>query len=272
MTTAPPGPRTLAAAAVLALETSDPAAKAEAVRYFVEAWRNGAIKLVGAANPPARPARPARPELRPPRDMPKRGRAGSQAGRIALLHALAHIELNAVDLACDIIARFTGDDPPREFFDDWVAVAADEARHFSLLSTRLEFYGAAYGDLPAHDGLWEAATETAHDLPARLAVVPLVLEARGLDVTPPMIGNLRKAGDSDSADVLEFIYRDEITHVAAGTRWFEFVCRARGRDPVPTYHELVRRHFGGALKPPFNKDARRRAGLTPEYYIPLATN
>ena len=262
--------KSLAQAAVTALETADPVAKVAAVLDFAAAWQTGRITLVGAGNPPARPARPARPELLLPRHMPKRRRAKNVAGRIALLHALAHIELNAVDLACDIIARFTDDDLPREFFDDWVAVAADEARHFSLLSTRLEIFGAAYGDFPAHDGLWGAATATAHDLLARLAMVPLVLEARGLDVTPVMIKNLRTAEDHDSAEILETIYRDEITHVATGTRWFQFVCRARGCDPVPTYHEQVRRYFRGALKPPFNEDARDRAGLTPEFYGPRA--
>jgi uncharacterized ferritin-like protein (DUF455 family) len=261
---------TLSVAAVRALETADPAAKTGAVLEFATAWREGAITQIGAGKPPDRPARPARPELRLPRDMPRRRRAHSETGRIALLHALAHIELNAVDLACDIIARFTADDPPREFYDDWVSVAADEARHFSLLAARLDDFGAAYGDLPAHDGLWEAATETAHDLLARLAIVPLVLEARGLDVTPPMIKNLHAAGDPDSAEILETSYKDEITHVAAGTRWFEHVCRARGHEPVSTYQDLVRRHFRSALKPPFNEDARDQAGLTPEYYGPLA--
>ncbi len=272
MTNAADMPDTLSDVAVLALETADPAAKTSAVITFAANWREGSITQVGTANPPDRPARPARPELRLPRDMPRRRRAHSETGRIALLHALAHIELNAVDLACDIIARFTADDPPRDFYDDWVGVATDEARHFSLLAARLNDFGAAYGDLPAHDGLWEAATETAHDLLARLAIVPLVLEARGLDVTPPMIGNLRKAGDDDSATLLEIIYRDEITHVAAGTRWFDHVCRARARDPVSTYQNMVRRHFRSGLKLPFNEDARGRAGLTREYYGPLAAD
>lgn len=261
---------TLVDAAIQALETADPVTKAQRAQDFALAWRNGDISQVGSSTPPIRPSRPDRPELRLPRHMPKRRRAGSETGRIALLHALAHIELNAVDLACDIIARFTGDNLPRGFFDDWVMVAADEARHFRLLTDRLENFGAVYGDLPAHDGLWEAATRTAHDLPARLAIVPLVLEARGLDVTPPMINNLRKAGDHDSAAVLETIYTDEITHVAAGTRWFEHVCRARNLDPVRTFHDLVRQHFRAALKPPFNEAARGQAGLTPEYYSPLA--
>jgi len=233
---------------------------------MAEAWRSGAIAEIGAARPPDRPARPARPELRPPRDMPKRGRGFGPQARIALLHALAHIELNAIDLACDIVARFAEPRPPRAFFDDWVRVADEEAVHFGLLSGRLAAFGAAYGDLPAHDGLWQAAGETAHNLLARLAVVPLVLEARGLDVTPAMIANLARAGDAESAAVLERIYEDEITHVAAGKRWFDHVCRERGLDPAPAWRELVRRHFRGALKPPFNAAARTRAGLDGAFY------
>jgi uncharacterized ferritin-like protein (DUF455 family) len=221
--------------------------------------------------PPDRPARPARPELRPPRDMPKRRAAFSEAGRVALLHALAHIELNAIDLAWDLVARFTADDLPRAFYDDWVGVAAEEAKHHALLAARLAQLGAAYGDLPAHDGLWEAAQATAHDLLARLAVVPLVLEARGLDVTPDMIDRLARAGDAASAGVLQVIYDDEIGHVATGRRWFEFLCARRGVEPATTYHALVRRHFKGAVKPPFNRTARDAAGLAAAYYEPLAT-
>jgi uncharacterized ferritin-like protein (DUF455 family) len=202
--------------------------------------------------------------------MPRRGRAGSVRGRIALLHALAHIELNAVDLACDLIARFGEPDLPIEFFADWVEIADDEARHFEMLTGRLAEFGAAYGDLPAHDGLWQAAEETAHDLTARLAVVPLVLEARALDVTPATVAHLRQIGDATTATILERLVDDEIRHVAAGRRWFEHACAARGLAPVAAYHELVRRHFRGALRPPFNAAARASAGLTPEFYEPLS--
>ena len=261
---------TLSAAAVTVLCTADAAAKARAAEDMARARCGGGLQEIGAARPPPRPMRPARPVLRPPRDMPRRGKARSVAGRTALLHALAHIELNAVDLACDIIARFAGDGLPPAFFDDWTTVAGEEGLHFTLLADRLGALGAAYGDLPAHDGLWQAAEETAHDLLARLAVVPLVLEARGLDVTPAIIANLRRAGDSESATVLEGILADEIGHVAAGRRWFGHVCRGRGIDPVDTYHDLVRRHFKGALKPPFNTEARRRAGLDAAFYRPLA--
>ena len=202
--------------------------------------------------------------------MPKRRNFGSSAGRLALLHALAHIELNAIDLAWDIVARFAGADLPREFYADWVGVAAEEAEHFALLAQRLEALGSRYGALPAHDGLWEAAAATANDLLARLAVVPLVLEARGLDVTPEMRLRLERAGDAESAAILDRIYRDEIGHVAVGVRWFELLCRARGLDPAATYRDRVRCYFAGALKPPFNREARDRAGFPAAYYEPLA--
>ncbi len=259
----------LAEAAAGVLSTSHPPDKARRAHRMAEAWRGGELTEIGFAAPPGRPARPLYPELRAPRDMPRRGKGGTPAGRIALLHAIAHIEFNAIDLACDIIARFTGADLPRTFYDDWVMVADEEAKHFELLCERLAAHDASYGDLVAHDGLWKAAEQTAGDLLARLAVVPLILEARGLDVTPAMIANLRAAGDTESAGVLEIIYRDEIGHVEIGMRWFEHVCRTRDLAPVTTYHDLVRRNFRGRLKPPFNVDARRRAGFGPEYYEPL---
>ena len=202
--------------------------------------------------------------------MPKRRAGGSHSGRVALLHALAHIELNAIDLAWDVVARFGDEDLPRAFYDDWVAVAAEEAEHHALLAARLADFGASYGDLPAHDGLWEAAAETAHDLLARLAIVPLVLEARGLDVTPDMITRLDRLGDSQSAAILRRIYADEIGHVATGRRWFEFLCERRGEAPVAAFHALVRRHFRGGLKRPFNTVARGAAGLDAALYEPLA--
>lgn len=265
----PPAPSSLTAGAVAILATADPGAKASASRRLAELWQSGAIEI-GHAVPPLRPARHERPPLRPPKEMPKRRNFGSPAGRIALLHALAHIELNAVDLGWDIIARFSDDALPRSFFDDWVGVASEEALHFELLTRRLADFGARYGDLPAHDGLWESAAATADDLLARLAVVPLVLEARGLDVTPEMAARLDRAGDSRSAAILWRIYDDEIGHVAAGTRWFERVCRARGLVPDETFRERVQRCFKGNLKPPFNRAARRAAGLPAAYYEPLA--
>ncbi|HWA44854.1 MAG TPA: ferritin-like domain-containing protein [Hypericibacter adhaerens] len=259
----------LAALAVATLATPDPAAKAAAARAMAATWRQGALPL-GRTIPPERPARPERPELRRPGDMPKRRATGSLAHRVALLHALAHIELNAIDLACDILARFPDAVMPRAFHDDWVSVADEEAKHYGLLADRLAALGSAYGDLPAHDGLWQAAEETAGDLLARLAIVPLVLEARGLDVTPKMIADLKRAGDEASAAVLTVIYEEEIGHVAIGRRWFLFECERRGLDPAQAWRELVRRHFKGSLKPPFNDAARIAAGLVPAEYAGLA--
>lgn len=259
----------LAEAAVAVLNTADPAAKVALSRAAFAQWTAGGLPL-GAASPPARPARPRRPLLCPPREMPKRRHFGSDSGRMALLHALAHIELNAIDLAWDMVARFASDGLPQRFANDWASVAAEEAEHFALLSARLAALGAGYGDLPAHDGLWESAAATAEDLLARLAVVPLVLEARGLDVTPEMIRRLERIGDCESAAILSRIYRDEIGHVAVGARWFDRLCRAGGLDPATTFQDRVRRYFRGAIKPPFNRAARDSAGLPGDYYEPLA--
>jgi uncharacterized ferritin-like protein (DUF455 family) len=259
----------LAEAAVAVLTAAAPHDKIALSRSAATHWRSAA-QAIGTAEPPPRPARPLRPVLLPPREMTRRRHAGALAGRIALLHALAHIELNAVDLGWDIIARFAGGGLPREFFADWVEVAAEEAEHFALLDARLAALGAAYGDLPAHDGLWESAAATAHDLLARLAVVPLVLEARGLDVTPEMIRRLERAGDAESAAILGRIYEDEVGHVAVGVRWFNRICREQGIDPVAAFRDRVRRYFKGLVKPPFNRSARDRAGFPPHYYEPLA--
>ena len=261
-------PASLTSGAVAILATADPAAKAWGSRRLAEIWDASGLD-VGASVPPPRPARPERPQLRPPKEMPKRRAFGSPAGRVALLHALAHIELNAIDLAWDIIARFSREPLPRGFFDDWVGVAAQEAVHFELLVLRLADFGACYGDLPAHDGLWEPAAATADDLLARLAVVPLVLEARGLDVTPEMVATLERVGDPESAAVLRRIYCDKIDHVAAGVRWFDELCRARDLVPEETFRERVRRYFKGELKPPFNHEARAAAGFPARYYEPL---
>ena len=252
------------------LNAAAPAEKVARALALATAWRKGRAEFVAPAEPPMRPARPARPPLLPPRAMPKRKAGGSQEKRIALLHALAHIELNAIDLAWDIIARFGTADTPRAFFGDWVTVGEEEAIHFSLLRDRLNELGADYGDLPAHDGLWMAAEETAHDLLARLAIVPLVLEARGLDVTPATIAQFRSAGDEASAAILDRIYRDEIGHVAAGMRWFHHFAETAGLDPKKAWQERVRRHFKGTLKPPFNDAARSDAGFDPEFYRPLS--
>jgi uncharacterized ferritin-like protein (DUF455 family) len=201
--------------------------------------------------------------------MPKRS-AGGDKGRFALLHSLAHIELNAIDMTWDLIGRFARHDLPRALYDDFVRIGMEEAKHFNLLSKRLRDLGGSYGDLPAHDGLWQAAQATGHDLTARLAVVPLVLEARGLDVCPSMIDKVRSVGDETSADILEVVYRDEKSHVAAGVKWFRFMCEREGLPLEATFHALVRQCFRGPVKPPFNDRARAEAGLTPGFYKPLS--
>jgi uncharacterized ferritin-like protein (DUF455 family) len=263
--------QTLSDRVVGVLGTPDATAKAGAARAVAADWKAGIIPDIGRAAPRDRPKRPEKPELLRPREMPRRGKAQSEAGRIALLHAIAHIELNAIDLAADLLVRFPDAGLPMEFYNDWLTVLDEEAKHFMLLSARLGEFGAAYGDLPAHDGLWQAAQDTADDLLARLAIVPLVLEARGLDVTPGMIKSLRKAGDAASADVLDVIYADEIGHVAIGMKWFEAVCAARSSaDPVATWQRLVNERFRGGLKAPFNDAARSQAGFGVAYYKALS--
>ena len=261
----------LGEAAVGVLRTGDARAKAKAAREIAALWRQDALSPACDCPPDERPARPDKPELRAPSDMPKRGRGGSLAKRIALLHALAHIELNAIDLAFDMIARF-GDGMPREFLDDWVGVGDDEARHFQMLADRLEALDSHYGALPAHDGLWQSAMQTAHDLAARLAVVPMVLEARGLDVTPGMIEKLKSMGDDESANCLKVIYEDEIADVAAGHRWFCWLCAQHQTPPETAFQTLVRWHFKGRVKPPFNTAGRNKAGLKSAFYAPLSAD
>lgn len=251
------------------LLTADPLAKVMAARGAARDWRLGRLDPLFDVAMPDRPARPPLPELLPPNRMPRRGKAGSPRTRIAMLHALAHIEFVAIDLAIDCAGRF-GAQFDRRFVDDWMAVAADEAMHFALLTRRLRQLDSHYGALPAHDGLWEAAEDTAHDVMARLAIVPMVLEARALDVTPAMIERFAGVGDAASARILGRIMDDEIRHVGAGTKWFKLAANRAGRDPVEAHKSLLSRHFRGAVKPPFNDSARHRAGLTREYYAALA--
>lgn len=249
----------------------DPADKIRAARLTARRWRRGLLAHRFDRAMPDRPARPARPMLLPPARMPRRGRGGSVRGRIAMLHALAHIEFVAIDLAFDLIGRFGMLFPPA-FVDDWAGVGADEAMHFALLDRRLRSLGAGYGDLPAHDGLWEAAAATATDALARLAVVPMVLEARGLDVTPGAIARFEAAGDARSAQILNRIYQDEIRHVAAGTKWFRIHADSLGFEPISRWRRLIENNFRGALKPPFNDSARDQAGLSRDFYISLAAD
>ena len=261
---------TLSSYIVAALETADPHKKANATRQIVAAWRANQITELGQIRPPDRPARPVKPSLLPPRGVPRRRITAGNTGRVALLHAIAHIELNAIDLALDMACRFVEQSLPKDFYSDWLGVADDESRHFLMLSDRLAQIGAAYGDLPAHDGLWQAADATKDDLLARLAIAPLVLEARGLDVTPAMIEKLTNVGDSDSAAALGIIMADEVGHVAVGKRWFDYVCGLGRLDPVSSWHRLVTNYFHGDLKPPFNIAARRAAKFSAAFYGPLA--
>ena len=262
-------PHSICQAALRVLNTADARDKAAAAREVARAWKKGCYTSREQAFPQDRPARPDQPELRLPKDMPKRGKGGSVENRIALMHAIAHIELNAIDLAWDIVARF-GHEMPDEFIDDWIEVGDDEARHFMLIEHRLEDLGSYYGALPAHDGLWQAAFDTRNDLAARLAIVPMVLEARGLDVTPCMIRRMENFGDAKSVAALQVIYDEEISHVAKGQKWFAWLCDQNGWNGQEKYHELVRKYFSGKLKPPFNIPAREAAGLAESYYLPLS--
>ena len=263
----------LAHMAEAVLRCADGKAKTSLSRQYAADWKaardRGDKPEIGEANPPLHPARPEAPQLLSPRDVPRR-RPGTPEGRIALLHAVAHIELNAVDLHWDIIARFAGTRLPMGFYDDWVSAADEESKHFNLMSQCLEEMGSFYGALPAHAGMWRAAEDTRDDLMGRLAVVPMVLEARGLDVTPGMIEVFRKAKADSAVAALETIYAEEVAHVAYGSKWFHFLCGRHGLAPKPAFHSLVRRYFGGTLKPPFNEEKRAEAGLPPDFYWPLA--
>lgn len=246
-----------------ALRERDPGRKCAVVQALLQARRSGEAFLDAVAPPPGEailePGRPDRPPLVPPERLMRRG-ARTPAGRAALLHALAHIEFNAVQLALDAVWRFPG--LPEAFYDDWLEVAADEARHFGWLCRRLAAFGARYGDFPAHDGLWQAAIATAGDPLERMALVPRVLEARGLDVSPGLVAELEAAGDAESARVLRAILAEEIGHVAIGSRWFRFLCERRGLDPEATFAELLPRAARGALRGPFNRSARLAAGFS----------
>ncbi len=259
----------VSAAIRAALLTADPTAKAFAARQVARDWAAGRLAFAFDSAMPDEPARPHVPELLPPNRMPKRGKGGSERGRIALWHALAHIEFVAIDLALDMAGRFGAQMGP-QFVSDFLDVAADEAMHFALLARRLRTLGSHYGALPAHGGLWDAARETSHDVAARLAVVPMVLEARGLDVTPFTLERVRASGDETGARILQRILDDEIRHVRFGSTHFTAVCAARGESAESLWKSLVTRHFRGAVKPPFNDSARGEAGLPREFYAGVA--
>ncbi len=245
------------------LSLSAPEVKCSAVSALAEALNRNALDWDPhyPVEPIGPPGRPERPELVDAFRVPRR-RLGSEMGRAALVHAVAHIEFNAINLALDAAYRFR--ELPVDFYRDWVSVAADEARHFELLQNRLQELGKEYGDFPAHNGLWEMAERTADSCMVRMALVPRVLEARGLDVTPGMIERLAAVGDNETVAVLEVILTEEVRHVAIGTRWFRYCCEQDELDPLGTFLELLERHYPGSLRGPFNMEARYEAGFTQE--------
>jgi uncharacterized ferritin-like protein (DUF455 family) len=251
----------LFAGARACLDAASPDDKFRRTFEVADAFAAGGLLLdhdVTPVAPVAMPGRPLAPRLVHPRDLPRRG-FGTPAGLAAFVHAIAHIEFNAIDLAWDAVYRFRN--MPDRFYADWVAVARDEARHFALLRGRLQELGHDYGDFDAHNGLWEMAEKTAHDCLARMALVPRVLEARGLDVTPGMIVKLQGLGDDATVAILELILREEVAHVAAGSRWFRWCCERVGVEPGPTFRDLLAEYAHGVLHGPFNLDARSAAGF-----------
>ena len=264
-------PAELRLAALFWLAESDPARKAEGVRLLTRAWLSDEIGLDTDAALSARqtiPGHPVKPELVAPR-LVKRRSMITPEGRAILIHALAHIEFNAINLALDAIWRFAG--MPREYYADWLKVADEEALHFSLLTGHLQAQGYEYGDFPAHNSLWEMAAKTRHDILARIALVPRTMEARGLDATPQVRAKLAQAGDMAAAAILDIILRDEIGHVAIGNRWYNWLCEQRGLEPVATYARLAAEHQAPIMRGPFNLPARRAAGFSELELAALAT-
>ena len=261
----------LHAAAKACLDASEPDEKLRLTRETWRAFERGELQADAsspAPEPIGPPGRPERPRLVNARQLPQRG-LGSAEGRIALVHAVAHIEFNAINLAWDAVYRFRG--KPHDYYRDWASCAHDEARHFAMLSARLGELGHAYGDFEAHDGLWQMAEKTADNDTARMALVPRVLEARGLDVTPGMIERLRQLGDEATVAILEVILREEVAHVAAGTRWYHHCCERDGIEPVETFFGLIREYMGVDLRGPFNRPARIEAGFTAQELDRLAS-
>ncbi len=248
-------------AASCCLEICDPDEKVRLTQQYAQAWRDGQLSLDSNTVPKSivEPGRPAKPELVMPADVPRRG-LGSEEGRAALLHAVTHIEFNAINLAWDAVYRFR--DMPNQYYSDWVRVADEEAYHFQLLRQRLNEMGYDYGDFPGHNGLWDMAKKTAFDPMVRMALVPRVLEARGLDVTPGMMKRLRNVGDLKSVAALEIILRDEVGHVAIGSRWFKYHCDKRGLNMEQTFRALISQYLAGQLRGPFHYEARLKAGFS----------
>ncbi len=235
--------------------------KVRLTQQTAERWRAGALSLESTAEPVAipEPGRPQRLELVQPRDLPRR-KPTTGEGRAILIHALTHIEFNAINLGWDAVYRFR--DMPRDYYDDWVRIADEEAYHFNLLRDHLREMGYDYGDYPGHNGLWLMARRTAHDVMVRMALVPRCLEARGLDVNPGIKAKLVENGDAKAGELLDIILRDEIGHVSVGNRWFRQQCQLRGKEPEATYRTLIEEYMKGELRGPFFIDARRQAGFS----------
>jgi uncharacterized ferritin-like protein (DUF455 family) len=242
------------------LRLNDPARKAAGTRAL-QGQRFDIDVAAVLDEPAALPGRPERPQLVSPHRVPRRS-PHTREGRAALLHAVAHIEFNAINLALDATWRFAG--MPADYYRDWQRVAAEEALHFNLLAEHLATLGVAYGDFDAHNGLWDMVDKTRHDITARMALVPRTLEARGLDATPPMQAKFAQAGDARAVEILGVILRDEVGHVAIGNRWYRWLCGRDGLDPVAHYEQLAVRHDAPKAKPPFNLEARSRAGFSSE--------
>ncbi|EPS93160.1 hypothetical protein FOMPIDRAFT_102038 [Fomitopsis schrenkii] len=267
-------PTTLVQWAVLILNTPNPKLKVERTRHAVNLFRTGQLKSIGhrSSSAPRPPDIPPREEAFA-RNTVDPGKVGKRKNRAVMLHALANIEQWAIDLAWDIMARYGPEHPdlPPAFFSDFAKMALDESKHFSLLTSRLAALspGTPYGSMPVHASLWESARVTFTSLRARLAIIHLVHEARGLDVNPGTIERFRRAGDGDSVDVLNIVHRDEVTHVTTGHRWFTWICAKQGVDPVQTFREEVKRCWRGDVKGPFNIEDREKAGMTPDFYRDL---
>ena len=255
-------PSELRSAALFWLAECDAVRKSEGVRLLAQSWLSGAIELDTHAALTAQqpiPGKPDKPELVSPLSVRRRSMITPE-GRAILIHALAHIEFNAINLALDAIWRFA--DMPREYYADWLQVADEEALHFSLLTGHLQDQGYAYGDFPAHNSLWEMAEKTQQDILARIALVPRTMEARGLDATPQVRAKLAQAGDMAAAAILDIILRDEIGHVAIGNRWYNWLCEQRGLEPLATYARLAAEYQAPVMRGPFNLEARRAAGFS----------
>ena len=249
--------------ALICLLECDAERKVSLVNQLRSRWQAGLLQQ-GNTDPVVKlpiPGRPTKPQLVAPRELPKR-KAGTNEGKAALVHAICHIEFNAINLAMDAVYRFR--ELPEQFYTDWLNVAAEEAYHFSLLAEHLSLSGYQYGDFAAHNGLWEMAVETDHDVLVRMALVPRVMEARGLDVTPAIMAKLQKAGDNRVVEILGIIQHDEVGHVEIGTKWYRYFCELRGLPPLETFIDLLEQHMKGQLRGPFDLVMRKQAGFSDE--------